>query len=122
VGPGLGQDDHADALLAAIFGFSKAARASMVGFHRKVDDGAETTQGEALISAEKLTVVDADALNWLAKHPDWFERVPAHSLVLTPHAGEMSRLLDRPTAEITADPAGIAAEAAARWRQTVVLK
>jgi NAD(P)H-hydrate epimerase len=94
----------------------------MVGFHRRVEDQAETTQSEGLISADRLTVVDADGLNWLAKHPDWFERVPERSLVLTPHAGEMSRLLDRPSSEITADPARIAAEAAARWRQVVVLK
>lgn len=122
VGPGLGQDDHADALLAAIFGFSNIARAAQVGFHRRIESPSATSQGEGLVSAEKLTVVDADGLNWLAKHPDWFERVPAHSLVLTPHAGEMSRLLDRPTSEITTDPAGVAAEAAAKWRQVVVLK
>jgi NAD(P)H-hydrate epimerase len=43
-------------------------------------------------------------------------------MVLTPHPGEMARLLNRPVEEITADPVEAAAEAAANWSQTVLLK
>lgn len=122
VGPGLGDDEQAEALLAAIFGFAAATRASSVGFQQRSAATSEVAQGDAIISAERPTIVDADGLNWLAKHPDWFERVPKHSLVLTPHAGEMSRLLDRPVDEILTAPDEIAAEAAKRWNQVVVLK
>ncbi len=39
-------------------------------------------------------VLDADALNILAQHRDWLALLPAHS-VLTPHRGELERLLGR---------------------------
>ena len=40
-------------------------------------------------------VIDADALNILALHPEWLSLVPAGS-VLTPHAGELHRLAIAP--------------------------
>jgi NAD(P)H-hydrate epimerase len=122
VGPGLGDDEQAEALLAAIFGFASIARPSAVGFQRRSAEPAAIAQGEAIISAERPTVVDADGLNWLAKHSDWFERVPAYSLVLTPHPGEMSRLADQPTDDVLGNPANIVVAMAKKWRQTVVLK
>ena len=46
----------------------------------------------ALIAKENLRlVIDADALNCLAKDPSWIQRRKASS-VLTPHPGEMKRL------------------------------
>jgi len=42
--------------------------------------------------------------------------------VLTPHPGEMSRLLSRPIAEVQSDRLRTAIDAAAAWRQCVVLK
>jgi NAD(P)H-hydrate epimerase len=37
-------------------------------------------------------ILDADALNILAGHPEWWSEIPAGS-ILTPHPGEMQRLL-----------------------------
>lgn len=37
-------------------------------------------------------VLDADALNILSEHPSWIEAVPPQS-ILTPHGGELARLL-----------------------------
>lgn len=46
----------------------------------------------AMIEKENLRlVIDADALNCLAKDPTWIQRRKA-SIVLTPHPGEMKRL------------------------------
>ena len=46
----------------------------------------------ALIENENLRIViDADALNCLAKDPTWIQRRKA-SIILTPHPGEMKRL------------------------------
>jgi len=39
-------------------------------------------------------VIDADALNILALHPDWLSLLPAHT-ILTPHPGEFDRLAGR---------------------------
>ena len=122
VGPGLGDDEHAEALLAAVFGFASVARPSAVGFQRRSAEPSAVAQGESIVSTERPTVVDADGLNWLAKHPNWFERVPANSLVLTPHPGEMSRLLDEKTEQVLDDSVKTATDAAKKWRQVVVLK
>ena len=67
------------------------------------------------------TVVDADALNALASEAKWWEKI-GRGHVLTPHPGEMSRLIGLPTAEVNAARWEVAKEAAAKWGQIVVLK
>ena len=66
-------------------------------------------------------VVDADGLNLLAEEPRWAERWSGDGVV-TPHPGEMARLMRNSVADVQADRLGMAREAAARWRKTVVLK
>lgn len=62
-------------------------------------------------------IVDADALNLLAAHPekrdDW---------VLTPHPGEAGRLLEIPTALVQSDRLGAVSNLRERYGGTVVLK
>ena len=69
----------------------------------------------------KPGVLDADALNALSKDPSPLLEREA-PLVLTPHPGELSRLIGVPVPEITSDPLGYAREAASRFRSVVVLK
>ena len=127
IGPGIGTDEAADALLAALFGLGgKAERArASIGFSSS-GNGATTPTESApapLFALEDVRVViDADALNWLAKQPEWWSSVPRGRAILTPHPGELSRLLEESVESITADPLAHVAEAAARWGQTVVLK
>ena len=66
-------------------------------------------------------VMDADALNALALTYRWWESLTAPA-VLTPHPGEMSRLLPRAVSAIQDDRIDTAQEAASRWGQIVVLK
>ena len=69
-------------------------------------------------------VVHADGLNALAEDDDWSASLRA-PVVLTPHPGEFSRLARIPPAEIPDSDEGrcaLAGEAAAAWRQVVVLK
>ncbi len=47
-------------------------------------------------------VLDADGLFALASHRDWLKRCAGRS-VLTPHPGEMARLVDRPADEVDRD-------------------
>jgi ADP-dependent NAD(P)H-hydrate dehydratase / NAD(P)H-hydrate epimerase len=69
------------------------------------------------------TVLDADGLTLLAQVDEWWTRVPEGRLVLTPHPGEMARLLKLNDAgEVNANRAGAAEQAAREWRQVVVLK
>jgi NAD(P)H-hydrate epimerase len=66
-------------------------------------------------------VLDADALNTLAKIPQWWQRL-AQATVLTPHPGEMSRLSGLRIEEIQQDRLEIAQRMAALWQKVVVLK
>jgi NAD(P)H-hydrate repair Nnr-like enzyme with NAD(P)H-hydrate dehydratase domain len=120
VGPGLGNDAATAALLGTLFGFTRVR--GTIGFGTAAP-GLDGTLSEGTIAtAAKPVVVDADALNWLADQENWWERVPDRLLVLTPHPGEMARLVGVNVAEVVANPVSIAREAATRWGQTVVLK
>ncbi|MDX2133840.1 MAG: NAD(P)H-hydrate dehydratase [Saprospiraceae bacterium] len=62
IGPGIGQSPETAAALAAL-----------------------------LEKTAKPVVIDADALNLLSQHPDWWAQIPAGS-ILTPHPKEFERL------------------------------
>lgn len=67
-------------------------------------------------------VVDADGLNMLAKHADWHEMLPPNT-ILTPHPGEMARLVGLPLAELrTMNRLLLAQKYAAVWGHVVLLK
>lgn len=67
-------------------------------------------------------VVDADGLNLLAKMEGWPQRIAAGT-VLTPHPGEMARLMGVELAAIReADRVELAREKAVEWGHVVVLK
>jgi hydroxyethylthiazole kinase-like uncharacterized protein yjeF len=70
---------------------------------------------------EGLVVMDADAITCFGGRPEDLAAAPG-DLVLTPHPGELGRLLGRPSAEIEVDRFASAQEAAARTRSVVVLK
>lgn len=95
-GPGMGNTPHTQALTWAV-----------------LPDMAEDLARGA--------VIDADALNALAVMPGAAERIPAN-VVLTPHPGEMARLMGTTVAEIQARRLDAARDGAARFGCTVVLK
>jgi hydroxyethylthiazole kinase-like uncharacterized protein yjeF len=68
-----------------------------------------------------LVVVDADALNILAKLPDWPVRLPPGS-ILTPHPGEMARLTGMTVRDVNARRIENAQRWAAEWGHIVLLK
>lgn len=67
-------------------------------------------------------VVDADALNALAGVPEWWRSLPEGRAVLTPHPGEMARLLGVSQEEVLSSRIAIAQRAATTWQQIVVFK
>jgi NAD(P)H-hydrate epimerase len=69
----------------------------------------------------KPLVVDADALNAIAQSPRTVRR-SAGPTVLTPHAGEMARLMGMEASEIEKNRLSVASEAAQKFRSVVVLK
>lgn len=100
VGNGLGRHAPTDEALARFFGLSDVPRPNL----------------------DMPILIDADGVNWLSALPDWWERLRGLALVLTPHHGEMARLLGVERAAVSAEPWRHAREAARRWEQTVVLK
>ncbi len=76
-----------------------------------------------LLEAKDLPplVVDADALNILSEIRDWWQKLPAKTII-TPHAGEMARLTKSSTAEVKANRWQLATGAAAEWNLVLALK
>ncbi|MBN1220020.1 MAG: NAD(P)H-hydrate dehydratase [Anaerolineae bacterium] len=66
-------------------------------------------------------VLDADALNILAQQDEWWKLLPPHC-ILTPHPGEMARLIGSSTKEVQISRLELAPQMAARWNQIVLLK
>ena len=66
-------------------------------------------------------VIDADALNILAQHPDKIDG-RGRTVVLTPHPGEMARLAGISTKEVQANREKLARDFADNHNVTVVLK
>jgi NAD(P)H-hydrate epimerase len=66
-------------------------------------------------------VIDADGLNSLAVDPSPLQDMKAE-VVLTPHPGELSRLLGTSISEIISDPISAAKKATERFDAVVVLK
>ncbi len=92
-GPGLGESDEALQLVHAL-----------------------------LDQVEVPLVLDADALNLLARDMGRLRTRKAERVVLTPHPGEMGRLAGLSTADVQKDRLGLARRFAAEWNVTLVLK
>jgi NAD(P)H-hydrate epimerase len=149
VGPGLGREEETKKFLERLLKIETSKAASAVGFlkvaastgtadrarkptgsvgFRGSASATPSAEGEA---EEKKpgeaelppTVLDADGLNLLAQIDEWWTKLPAGRLVLTPHPGEMARLLKlKDPGEVNTDRQGAAQRAAQEWQQIVVLK
>jgi NAD(P)H-hydrate epimerase len=106
-----------DALLDAATG--KAAL--VVGPGLELGEDSRAVLLALLSQLECPVVLDADGLNALQGHVEPLLRVRA-GLVLTPHPGEMARLLGRSTADVQADRLGAARTLARQTGAVVVLK
>ncbi len=90
-----------------------------------IGPGLTATEEPASLLAELLpvvripTVLDADGLNLLAQHPDW--HLPPEC-ILTPHPGELSRLMGLNVSEIQENRLQSALDAARRFQRVVLLK
>jgi len=75
-----------------------------------------------LQNTELPTILDADGLNAFAAHADALRERKSRFLAITPHPGEMARLLGVKNSEVQKDRVKIAREAASRWNAYVLLK
>jgi NAD(P)H-hydrate epimerase len=106
-----------DALLHQLDRFTAVA----VGPGLGTGDGARAALETLLDSWSGPLVLDADALNLLADRPERLAN-RGGSTILTPHPGELGRLIGRSTDEILGDRVDAAREAARRAQAVVVAK
>ncbi len=111
----------APASLKAVLRSFERAAAGVLGPGLGRDPGSIELAREAAAAIGAPLVIDADGLNAFA---GGLERIAqrAAPTILTPHAGELGRLLDRSAQEIGAKRLAAAREAAARAAAVVVLK
>ncbi|MFT5241543.1 MAG: hydroxyethylthiazole kinase-like uncharacterized protein yjeF [Kiritimatiellia bacterium] len=98
-----------------------AFSAVAVGPGMTAGDGMEQVLADVLERATGPVVIDADALNVLARHPGLASAAKAGCL-LTPHPGEMARLLETTIDDVQARRFECAEAASSRWKASVVLK
>jgi len=116
VGPGLSTEKETVAFVRRLLSVEPPAKKARIGFQ------ASTNAPEPDKLALPPLVVDADALNALAELDGWAERLP-HPSILTPHPGEMARLMRlEDKSEIGADRQGVARRMAVQWGHVVILK
>jgi NAD(P)H-hydrate epimerase len=111
----------APAGLKAIRKAFERAAAGVLGPGMGRDPGSVELAREAAAAIEASLVVDADGLNAFAGEPGLLAERRAPT-VLTPHAGELGRLLGRSSEEISSGRLAAAREAATAAGAIVVLK
>ncbi len=125
VGPGLTHEASAVEFLEALLATddSDGTAGTPLGFHLSTSHppAGPTDNPARSPGAAPAMVVDADALNILATMEGALGRLAPGS-VLTPHPGEMGRLLGTSAADVNADRLGTARSAAEEWGHVVVLK
>jgi NAD(P)H-hydrate epimerase len=94
----------------------------VVGPGLSVDPETQALVRELVPRIAKPLLVDGDGLTAVAADPEVLRRRGEAATALTPHPGEMSRLVGRSIAEIRADPVGTVRRAAADLGAAVVLK
>jgi NAD(P)H-hydrate epimerase len=106
-----------DSLDAALAGRHAVAIGPGLG----LDGRAREATDHVVLGWHGLKVVDADALTHFVGRPEALAEARG-SLILTPHPGELGRLLGRSARAIEEDRFGAVREAVALTRATVVLK
>jgi len=89
-----------------------------LGQHRQTQEFIRTV----LQQTELPVVLDADGLNAFAKDGASLRKRKTKFLAVTPHPGEMARLMGISTKEVQADRLKAARESAVKWNAHVVLK
>jgi NAD(P)H-hydrate epimerase len=107
--------DRADALLGG-------TRAAVIGPGMGTDDETRSYLRNALERFPGPFVLDADALTFIAADPGLVPPAHASRCVLTPHPGELARLLDIDASDVLADRFATAREAAERYDCVVLAK
>ncbi len=115
LGPGLGRDERTVEFVARLLALPLGEKKARLGF-------LEPTAGQADRGPQlPPLVIDADGLDALSDIKGWPQSL-RRPTVLTPHAGEMARLLGTTPADVQANRIELARRGAQQWNMVVVLK
>jgi ADP-dependent NAD(P)H-hydrate dehydratase / NAD(P)H-hydrate epimerase len=89
-----------------------------LGLHSETQDFIR----KVALQTELPLILDADGLNAFAGNADVLRGRKTKFLAITPHPGEMARLLTRSTKDVQEDRVKTAQDAARRWNAHVILK
>ena len=100
---------------------AEKSSAVLIGCGLSVCDDTKTLVNSFIENYTKPLVLDADALNCVAENPDILKKAKA-PIIITPHPGEMARLVRSTAKEVNQNRAEIAADFAKRYGVVTVLK
>lgn len=105
------------------FLLSEAEKSSavLIGCGLSVCDDSEELVNSFIENCSKPLVLDADALNCVAKNPDILKKAKA-PIIITPHPGEMARLVKSTPKAVNENRAEIATDFAKEYGVVTVLK
>ncbi|WP_437938493.1 NAD(P)H-hydrate dehydratase [Sorangium sp. So ce341] len=110
-----------DRIAASLDGALAGRRAVAIGPGLGLDERARAAVDHVVLGWDGLKVVDADALTHFAGRPEALATARGR-LILTPHSGELGRLLGRSARAVEEDRFGAVREAVARTGAIVLLK
>ncbi len=116
-GPGMGHENRTVDFVREMLAYRGAAPRRGFGFLQP-ETALERATGQNDVPP---LVIDADGLYALSRIEDWPDLVTS-TAVLTPHPGEMARLLGTTIGEVQSNRVELARESAQKWGCTVVLK
>lgn len=117
LGPGLSREEETSLFVRRFLGLEREQRQGRLGFVSRSE-----TEDEDRSSLPPL-VIDADGLNTLCTVEGWWRSLPPET-ILTPHPGEMARLMGGETTagDVQADREALARCMAEEWNVVLLLK
>jgi len=107
--------------LEALLAFAETKTALAIGPGIGTHPDTQALVHNLIVSVNRPTVLDADGINAFAGHQEMLGHARG-PLVLTPHPGELARLLGVTTADVQRDRLGVASRLAREQNVCVVLK
>lgn len=100
---------------------AKKSKAVLIGCGLSVCDDTKTIVNSFIENCNTPLVLDADALNCIAENPDILKKAKA-SIIITPHPGEMARLVNSTAKDVNADRLNTALNFSEKYGVVTVLK